>query len=59
MWIRKRASAALTAVILSGPFVHAQLNLPQCISKCIDQSTDYSCKLTDLKCICRESNGEF
>lgn len=46
---------AALAVVLT--VVSAQLNLPSCISQCIDQSTDDSCKLTDIKCICRQSNG--
>jgi hypothetical protein len=58
MWIPNHGSVGLIAAILSVTFVQAQLNFPNCINKCIDQSTDDSCKITDVKCICRESNGE-
>jgi len=51
--------AALAVIFTTLPMAVAQLNLPSCISKCIDQSTDDSCQITDVKCICRESNGAF
>ena len=47
------------ALLLVSPVVFAQINFSDCTKQCIDQSTDDSCSLTDLKCICRQSNGRF
>jgi len=34
-------------------------SLPQCIQDCIDQSEDDNCSVTDIKCLCRASAGNF
>lgn len=47
------------ALLLASPVVFAQFNFSDCTKQCIDQSTDDSCSLSDLKCICRQSNGRF
>lgn len=47
------------ALLLASPVVFAQINFSDCTKQCIDQSTDDSCSLSDLKCICRQSNGRF
>ncbi|CZR61151.1 uncharacterized protein PAC_11047 [Phialocephala subalpina] len=51
----------LAASILSLPLIHAQFvsNLPQCVQNCIYQSTDDNCEVTDIKCLCRASAGNF
>lgn len=54
------AKAATIGLLLSLPLIQAQqLNFPECVNQCIDQSTDDSCPLSDVKCICRQSNGRF
>lgn len=47
------------ALLLASPVALAQINFSDCTKQCIDQSTDDSCSLSDLKCICRQSNGRF
>ena len=47
------------ALLLASPVVFAQISFSDCTKQCIDQSTDDSCSLSDLKCICRQSNGRF
>jgi len=34
-------------------------SLPRCIQNCIDQSEDDDCSVTDIKCLCRASAGNF
>jgi hypothetical protein len=34
-------------------------SLPQCIQDCIDQSEDENCSISDIKCLCRASAGNF
>lgn len=60
MFSLRSAKAASIALLLSLPLLNAQeFNFPNCVNQCIDQSTDDSCSLADLKCICRQSNGRF
>lgn len=47
------------ALLLTSPLAFAQFSFPDCVNQCVDQSTDDSCALTDIKCICRQSNGRF
>ncbi|KAE8453762.1 hypothetical protein EG329_009273 [Mollisiaceae sp. DMI_Dod_QoI] len=53
--------AALALSILSLPIIHAQFvsSLPQCVQDCISQSQDDNCEVTDIKCLCRASAGNF
>jgi hypothetical protein len=60
MFISSYSRAVFSVVLAIIPSISAQLNeLAPCISQCIDQSTDDSCSIFDIKCICRESNGRF
>jgi len=62
MWTSPKSRFLSIATVLSLPLVYAQNisdSFPSCVSQCIDQSTDNSCSLSDIKCICRESNGNF
>lgn len=53
-----RGLVALTLIL---PFAQTQLvqSLPQCVQSCIDQSEDDNCSVTDIKCLCRASAGNF
>lgn len=57
MFTKSRYVAA--ALLLASPLALAQFSFPDCANQCVDQSTDDSCSLTDVKCICRQSNGRF
>jgi hypothetical protein len=52
---------ASLVVILSLPFAYSQLvaSLPSCVQTCINQSGSGLCSITDVKCLCRASNGNF
>lgn len=43
------------------PLAQTQLvqSLPQCIQDCINQSEDDNCSVSDIKCLCRASAGNF
>lgn len=51
----------LTLIISCLPLAKPQLvqSLPQCVQDCIDQSEDENCSISDIKCLCRESAGNF
>lgn len=53
--------AVLALSILSLPVIHAQFvsSLPQCVQDCISESQDDNCEVTDIKCLCRASAGNF
>ncbi|KAF8867213.1 hypothetical protein BDZ45DRAFT_682732 [Acephala macrosclerotiorum] len=54
-----RAVIALSFLFL--PLIRAQFvsSLPQCVQNCIEQSPDDNCEITDMKCLCRASAGNF
>jgi hypothetical protein len=58
MW---SCSTILTLTLYLLPFAQAQLvaSLPKCIQECIDQSGDENCSITNIKCLCRASAGNF
>jgi len=49
----------LTSVFLRLAQSQFVASLPQCIQDCIDQSGDENCSVTDIKCLCRASAGNF
>jgi len=52
---------ALVALAIFLPLAQSQLvqSLPDCVQQCIDQSGDDNCSVSDIKCLCRASAGNF
>jgi len=53
--------AVLILSTLAIPLAHPQFvsSLPQCVQNCISQSQDDNCEVTDVRCLCRASAGNF
>jgi hypothetical protein len=57
--LARGASLMLTSVFLRLAQSQFVASLPKCIQNCIDQSGDENCSVTDIKCLCRASSGNF